>query len=101
MKNLLLYVLVLLCLDGLASKAPAVERPPAPALTPHTIATVTYTPNDPNIAPWVDSGEIVYDHQETSPFFGYTIRSIFFTDHANGYHLDEGTVDVSYAIVFL
>lgn len=58
-------------------------------------AKVTYT--RPNGEVWIDSGIIVRDFQEPSPVRReYSLRTIEFTDHANGYHLDEGTVEVLY-----
>lgn len=92
MKNLLIAT-VLFVLVGFAW-AGRPETPPAPQpVLP--FAVVTYTPTNGS-PPWIDSGIIVRDLQFSSPTPGYTIRSIFFTDHQNGYHLDEGTVEVVY-----
>lgn len=80
--------------------AQALAKLEAQARMSGAFAVVTYTPNQPGISPWVDSGWIVADHEYRDPndIGGkeYTYRFLEFTDHVNEYHLDDGRVDVVY-----
>lgn len=55
-------------------------------------ATVTYT--RPDGMQWIDSGIVRRVYNQPSPVKGYSIETVEFTDHSDGFHLDEGTVEI-------
>lgn len=94
MKTLITLTLLLIFVGFTWANRPEAPPPPPQVIVVPQVAIVTYTRHTGE--QWVDTGIIVRDLEQPSSVPGYNLRQIFFTDHENVYHLDEGTVEVVY-----